>query len=92
MKQKACRTSSVSRALNLNHEVMGSNLPAVPEVTLGGQSSASITIPRCKNWDQSLIWATKFDSEVDYMQMTLVPPVCFVTTKQFKNKTKLVKQ
>ena len=34
----------------LGHEVVGSNLTlsAVPEVTLGGHSSGSLTIPSCK--------------------------------------------
>ena len=32
----------------LDHEVVGLNLPADLEVTLGGHSSSSLTIPRCK--------------------------------------------
>ena len=32
--------------------VMGSNLPTVPEVTLGSHSSGSLTIPRCKIGDR----------------------------------------
>ena len=32
----------------LRREVVGLNLPAVPEVTLGGHSSGGLTIPRCK--------------------------------------------
>ena len=32
----------------LGHEVLGSNLLAVTKVTLGGPSSGSLTIPRCK--------------------------------------------
>ena len=31
-----------------DHEVMGSNLPSVTEVTLGGHPSGSLTISRCK--------------------------------------------
>ena len=32
----------------LGRAVVGSNLPAIPEVTLGGYCSCSLTIPRCK--------------------------------------------
>ena len=32
----------------LGREVMGSDLPVVPEVTLSGHSSGSLTIPKCK--------------------------------------------
>ena len=37
----------------LGYKVMGSNLPVVPEVTLGGLSSGSFTIPRCKTGTRS---------------------------------------
>ena len=33
---------------DLGRKVVGLNLPAVPEVTLGSHSSSSLTIPRCK--------------------------------------------
>ena len=54
----------------LGHKVMISNLLlAVPEVTLGGYFSGSLTIPRFKIGTQALGWEFRVDSEYHYAQV-----------------------
>ena len=53
----------------LGHEVVGSNLPAVPKVTLGGHSSGSLTIPRCKNGTRSWPGQSELTLRMHYTQV-----------------------
>ena len=61
--------SSVSNSVS-SHEVLGLNLPAVPEVTLGGHSSSSLTIPRCNIGTRPWLGKSKLSIRIDYSQVT----------------------
>ena len=50
--------------------VLGLNLPAVPEVTLGGHSSGSLTIPRCKIWGRPCSGKSALTPSIHYAQVT----------------------
>ena len=63
----------------LGREAVGLNLPTIPEGTLGGHSSSSLTIPRCKIGTmtmpgiQSWLWGSLHTSE-NRAQMMMDPP------------------
>ena len=48
---------------------MGSNLPAVSEVTLGGHSSSSLTMSRCKIGIKYWLGKIRVDCEDHYVQV-----------------------
>ena len=49
---------------------MGSNLLAILEVTLGGHSSVSLTIPRCKIGTRSWPGQSELTPRIHYVQAT----------------------
>ena len=49
---------------------MGLNLSAVPEVTLGGHSSGSLTTPRCKIGTRPCLGKSELAPRIYYMQTT----------------------
>ena len=61
----AGRDSLVGRA-----RVVGSNLPTVQELTLGGHSSSSFTIPRCKIGTRSRPGKSELTLRIHYVQAT----------------------
>ena len=54
----------------LGREVMGSNLPAVPEVTLGSHSSNSLTKPGCQIGTRLWPGKSELTPRIHYMQAT----------------------
>ena len=58
---------SVER-LALGCEVVGLNLPAVPEVTLSSHSSSSLTIPMCKMWTKPLSGQSELTLKTHYSE------------------------
>ena len=59
--------SSVGRALSFGSQVLGSDLPAVLEVTMGDHSSSSFTIPRCKIGTRSWPGQSELTLRIHYM-------------------------
>ena len=65
-----CEAKKCTDGRSLGREVVGSNLPPVPEVTLGGHSSGSLTIPRYKIGTRPWLEQSQLTLRIHYTQVT----------------------